>query len=469
MIEVRLICQLNDYLNDAQDIPRAFSPALVVRDTAEHYLSWETKYDDGVFIVTITSDLWDSREKELPIEERDDLLFKKYTKRFLKTCLYDYLSEKLSVELPYGSLTGVRPTKLFYELEGQGKDAFGVLKNDFRVIESRASLIRDCVKNQTDCINRDPSAVALFVNIPFCPTRCSYCSFISTEVGRIRKELPRYVEAVRREIDVVNDVVKREGKKVTSIYVGGGTPGSIGAGYLRAILLGLVGYDVEFTVEAGRPDTIDEEMISVLSDCGVTRISINPQTFKQSTLDTIGRKHTLEAFYRAFELARGRFSINMDLICGLPNETVSDFSDSLQKTVSLHPDNITVHSLSLKRGSVMTLEGVEKSYDGTVRRMTDLSIDYLRSAGYSPYYLYRQKNTLDNLENVGYSLPGKQCKYNVDMMEESISVLGVGAGAMTKILEGGKITRISNPKGFREYLDRIEDVIEKKGSIFITR
>ena len=466
MTQVRLICQLNDYLNDAQDVPRAFSPALIVRENADHFLLWETHYDGGVFFVLIDSDLWGERRAELPIREEDELLFKKYTKRFLKTCLYDYLSEKLSVVLPYGSLTGVRPTKLFYELTAQGKDAFGILKDDFKVIDSRASLIRDCVKNQSDCINRDPNAVALFVNIPFCPTRCSYCSFISTEVGRIKRELPSYVAAVKKELATVKELLDQTGKRVTSIYVGGGTPGAIGVEYLRDILRDLQGYGVEFTVEAGRPDTIDREMVDAMSDCGVTRISINPQTFKRETLEKIGRKHTPEDFYTAYDLAKGRFSINMDLICGLPDETVSDFRQSLEKTVSLYPDNVTVHSLSLKRGSVMTLEGTEKSYDGAVRQMTDLSIAFLRENGYLPYYLYRQKNTLDNLENVGYCLPDKQCKYNVDMMEESITVLGVGAGAMTKIIDEGRISRVGNPKGFREYLDRIEEVAEKKRSAF---
>lgn len=466
MIQVRLICQLNDYLNDAQDIPRAFSPTLIVNAEADHYLGWETNYKDGTFFVKIFSDVLGEEESSLTIERTDGLLYKKLTKRFLKNRLYDFLSKKLDVVLPYGSLTGVRPTKLYYELLEQKKDPSEVLKNEFRVSETRISILHDCVDNQKNVRNESFDAVALFVNIPFCPTRCSYCSFISTEVGRIKKEIPRYVESVKRELVAIKEAVVSSGKRVTSIYVGGGTPGSIGAEQLGAILSELSDFNVEFTVEAGRPDTIDDELLSVLSSCGVTRISINPQTFKQETLDRIGRKHSVAAVYDAFSRSKGRFSINMDLIAGLPGESEEDFLFGLQETVGLRPENVTVHSLSLKRGSVMTQEGVLKSRDGSVRAMTDRSIRVLYENGYRPYYLYRQKNTLDNLENVGYCLPGQACKYNVDMMEESIIVLGAGAGAMTKIVSGGRIERIANPKGFREYVDRIDAIVDEKKELF---
>ncbi|MBR1747180.1 MAG: coproporphyrinogen dehydrogenase HemZ [Clostridia bacterium] len=463
---VRLVFQQNDYLNDAQDIPRAFSPILMIDEESSHFLEWKTQYVDGQFYVTISSDLWADRSSALTISEDDPLLYKRKTKRFLKSELYNYLSKQLGIELPYGSLTGVRPTKLFYELKSQQKDPFGILTEEFKVSPKRAKLISDCVSNQAGVINTEPDAVAIFVNIPFCPTRCSYCSFISTEVGRIKKELPFYVKALVAELENIKELIALNEKRVTSIYVGGGTPGSIGPDNLDAILRPLAGFGVEFTVEAGRPDTINQELADVLSKNNVSRISINPQTFKQKTLDEIGRKHTIDSIYSAYNLSKGKFFVNMDLIAGLPGENLQDLSDSLDKTIELRPENITVHSLSLKRGSAMTLSGVDKVYDGKVKEMMDCSMDRLLLAGYAPYYLYRQKNTFDNLENVGYCRSGRQCKYNIDMMEEAITVLGAGAGAMTKIICDGMISRFSNPKGFREYIERQSEIIEKKNNFF---
>lgn len=464
-MKVRLDCPHNDYLNDVQDIPRAFAPVLEVDDDADNFLSWKYGYADGKFVATIESDVFGSDTKELIISDENISDYKKYTKRFIKNFLYDFLSDCLSIKLPYGSLTGVRPTKLYYELMRKG-DALGILMSEFRVTERRAKLIERCVVNQKGVINDDPDAVAIFVNIPFCPTRCSYCSFISTEVGRVKKELPRYVDVLLAEINAAKQAISSAGKKVTSIYVGGGTPGSIGVDNLAKILSPLSSYGVEFTVEAGRPDTIDAELVDVMKRNSVTRVSVNPQSFKEETLRLIGRSHTLDDVYRAYELTKDVFSVNMDLIAGLPGENTDDFKYSLFKTLELRPDNITVHSLSLKRGSVLTNDGNKKTGDGTVKNMTDFAMDVLAEQRYSPYYMYRQKNTADNLENVGYSLAGKQCKYNVDMMEESISVVGMGAGAMSKLVAGDRIERASDPKGFREYVERADEMINNKERFF---
>ncbi len=465
-MKLKLIPAEYDYLNDVQDIPRAFVPLIEIEEECADYLAWNCGYFDGVFHCKIESSFWGNEEKDLVISDMDISHYKKFTKRFIKNFLYEFLSKNLKKELPYGSLTGVRPTKLFYELEGKCDDPYKYLIDEFMVETDRAKLIADCVKNQTGIINSGENNVALFVNIPFCPTRCSYCSFISTEISRVRKEIPRYVESVVNEIECLKELIKKGDKCVTSIYVGGGTPPSLGADNLGKILAPLGEYGVEFTVEAGRPDTIDDELIKVLIDNKVTRVSVNPQTFKQSTLDIIGRKHSVEDIYVAYEKVKAHFSVNMDLIAGLPGESYDDFVDSLEKSVSLCPDNITVHTLSLKRGSVMTTSGSVKEADGEIKRMVDYSIEFLADTGYVPYYMYRQKNTADNLENVGYSKIGKQCKYNVDMMEESITVLGAGAGAMSKLVVGNRIERLSNPKGFREYVDRMDGIIEKKKSFF---
>lgn len=465
-MKLRLIPAEYDYLNDVQDIPRAFVPFIEIDGDADSYLKWSCRYSDGKFVCSIESDVFGNAEKFFEILDADMSVYKKLTKRFIKNFLYDFLSEKLGKKLPYGSLTGVRPTKLFYELSEKTDNPYEYLIDEFHVEPARAKLVRDCVKNQKGYKNSSDDNVALFVNIPFCPTRCSYCSFISTEIGRVKKEIPLYTESLVREIELSKELVKRANKKVTSIYVGGGTPPALGAEYLDKVLSPLKEYGVEFTVEAGRPDVITDEIADTLLRNNVTRVSVNPQTFKQATLDLIGRKHTVDDIYSAYEKVCGRFDVNMDLIAGLPEESFDDFADSLKKTLDLRPENITVHTLSLKRGSVLTLSGAVKEADGLIKAMGDFAIEELYEAGYLPYYMYRQKNMADNLENVGYCLPKKQCVYNVDMMEESISVVGSGAGAMSKKISGNRIDRLSDPKGFREYVDRIDTILRQKEEFF---
>ena len=240
----------------------------------------------------------------------------------------------------------------------------------------------------------------------------------------------------------MSEILQKNSLSVGSIYVGGGTPTCIGADNLAELLKYLKDFGCEFTVEAGRPDTINEDYLKVFSVSNVTRISVNPQTFKQSTLDLIGRKHTIDDVYRCFELLRNTdFSINADLIAGLPEESYDDFCDSLRKAINLSPDNITVHALSLKRGSVMTLNGDEKKEFGLTSAMIESAHELLSEAGFLPYYMYRQKNTADNLENTGYCKPGKQCKYNVDMRKETAGIIAFGAGAMSKLIVGSRIER----------------------------
>lgn len=464
-MKIRIIPAEYDYLNDVQDIPRAFAPFIEVDQNAESYLKWSCRYDGKAFICSIESDVWGNAEKSFLISDCDISYYKKHTKRFLKNFLYEFLSQKLDKKLPYGSLTGVRPTKLYYELLNESAPREYMI-NEFGVTEDRAKLIADCVKNQEGIINKSDNAVAIFVNIPFCPTRCSYCSFISTEIGRVKKEIPRYVDCVIAELEQIKEAVKKSGRIVCSVYIGGGTPASLGAEYLGKILAIIKDYGVEFTVEAGRPDVIDDELVDVMTANNVTRVSVNPQTFKSKTLDLIGRKHTVQDIYTAYGKVEGKFSVNMDLIAGLPEEKFRDFSDSLERTIELRPDNVTVHTLSLKRGSLMTTSGTVKEADGLIKEMSDYSIERLIAGGYAPYYMYRQKNMYDNLENVGYSLPYKQCKYNIDMMEESITVIGAGAGAMSKRIHGNRIDRLSNPKGFREYVERIDGILAQKAEFF---
>lgn len=458
----------DDYLNDLQDIPRSFIPYIEIDNNAENTLKCEYHYHNGTFSCLISSNIWGDYTDSLAIERKNDLLYKKLTKRLLKNSLYTYLSKNLGVNLPYGSLTGVRPTKLLRELSLVTNNAVEYLIDNFSVTQNRALLISKCVKNQESYINTDEKSVGLFLNIPFCPSRCNYCSFISTEVYRIKKELPKYIECVEADIINAKEIVQVKDYNVSSIYVGGGTPSSIGSEMLNTLLAPLSNYGKEFTVEIGRPDTIDKELLDTLKKNNVTRISINPQTFHQKTLDNIGRRHTVEEIYHSFHLAKSYgFDINMDLIAMLPNESYEDFCYSLDQAISLSPENITIHTLSLKRGSVLSMEGGKKSSSGLADDMVTYAYDILEKNKYLPYYMYRQKNMSDNLENVGFCKEGKQCKYNIDMMEESASIIGMGCGAMSKRITDSKIKRFSSPKGFNEYLERIQKTLENKRDFYL--
>ncbi len=468
-MSVRILFEKNTYLNDVQEIPRAFFPYLEWDDNGENYLSWDYSTSGKTFIFNVKSDLWGNANYRCNIDEDDRIIFKKKSKYFAKSSLYDFLSEALGVSLPYGSLTGVRPTAMYNELVKSTSDPKKTLIEEYRVLPGKAELVAGCAEYQKKFINRDEKAVGLYINIPFCPTRCSYCSFISTEVFRIKKDLPEFVCCVQKDIETAFEIVKESGFRIRSIYVGGGTHTSVGAGFLSEILEPLSSCGCEFTVECGRPDTINEDIVNALRKNNVTRLSVNPQTFHQRTLDLIGRRHTVQDIYDAFALVQDKgFSVNCDLIAALPGETFEDFRFSLEEALSFRPENITVHTLSIKRGSELNRDKTTKKTGGEALRMTDYSFRTLNAAGYSPYYMYRQKNTADNLENTGFCRDDKACLYNVDTMEESCHVIGCGAGAVSKKLSaGGKITRFSNPKGLREYLERHSDVIKELKDFFL--
>lgn len=468
-MSVRIIFEKNTYLNDVQEIPRAFFPYLEWDDNGENYLFWNYSISGKTFVFNVESDLWGNATYQRDFDENDPIIFKRKTKYFAKNSLYDFLSEALGVSLPYGSLTGVRPTVMYNELAKVTSDPKKTMIEEYRVMPSKAELVAGCAEYQKKFINRDEKAIGLYVNIPFCPTRCSYCSFISTEVFRIKKDLPEFVRCVQKDVEAAFEIVREKGYTVRSIYVGGGTPTSIGAELLSEILAPLSFCGCEFTVECGRPDTINEDIVKALKKNNVTRLSVNPQTFHQRTLDLIGRKHTVQDIYDAFALVSGEgFSVNCDLIAALPEETFDDFRFSLDEALSFRPENITVHTLSIKRGSDLNRDKTTKKTGGEALQMTDHSFRALSAAGYLPYYMYRQKNTADNLENTGFCRDDKACLYNVDTMEESCHVIGCGAGAVSKKLAGGgKITRFSNPKGLREYRERHSDVTKDLKDFFL--
>ncbi len=393
----------------------------------------------------------------------------KYIRRYTKLGLFDALSAISHQVLEWGSITGIRPTKLYYELlethsESEVED---ILVNLFKISPKKVSILSQVVKSQAG-VTKSDTEIDLYVNIPFCTTKCAYCSFISSPIAACKALVAPYCDALIHEIEAVKKIIAENNYTVRTIYVGGGTPTAIPCDMLDRILSHLDMPVKEFTVEAGRPDTITKETLDVLLKNKVTRISINPQTFCDRTLKIIGRSHTVEDFYRAYNLALNYpFIINMDLIAGLEGETLDDFCHSVNCTLACSPANITIHTLSIKRRSDL----IDKSFAHdakTVSAMVDFGYNKLTEAGYVPYYLYRQKNMIGNLENIGYTKPGYRCISNIDSMEEILGVIAVGANAVSKkyTVSTNRIDRLPNVRDIKTYIDRVDEMISKKAELF---
>ena len=396
---------------------------------------------------------------------KDGIERKRYIKRYAKLSLYKALSAVTGISLPWGALTGIRPTKLAYqqsEKTGEFRDFF---INTMKVSEQKTDLVEKVLKSQRGIYEKDDNNTDFFVFIPFCPSRCRYCSFISADIKGAAKYVDEYVGVLISEIRESARYIK----KLRSIYIGGGTPVALDNAALEKILkeTAKINTGVEFTVEAGRPDRITEDNLKLFRDYGVTRICINPQTFNDRTLELLGRKHTASQVEEKFMAAKDLFVTNMDLIAGLTGESLADFRYSLDKAVSLAPDNITVHTLCIKRGSALA-EGVKRLGEGEVSKMLDYAGITLAENGYNPYYLYRQKYMAGNLENVGYCREGKACIYNIDVMEEISSTVACGANAISKRVTGGgeKIERAASPKDVKTYIEKIQTIMSAKDKLF---
>lgn len=399
------------------------------------------------------------------IGKTDELVRKRLIKRYAKLSVYKALSKTFGVNHEWGSLTGIRPTKLAYAEMAEKGDFRDFFENTLMVSKEKTDLTAEVISSQKGIYDTASGGSDFFVFIPFCPSRCEYCSFISQDVRGAEKLADVYTETLIREIEKSAKFIKR----LRSIYVGGGTPVALTDENLEKVLNAIdkINTGVEFTVEAGRPDAITRRNLDILKAHGVNRISVNPQTFSDETLKLIGRNHTSADVIKAYELARGDFSINMDLIAGLPKENFETFSDTLKKTVALSPDNITVHTLCVKKGSRLA-EKTSNLLSGDVKKCVDFAHETLNSAGYSAYYLYRQKNMAGNLENVGYSKIGKACLFNVDTMEEIADVVACGANAISKrVKNGGEIIeRYASPKDVKTYLAKTDEILRKKEELF---
>ena len=456
----------DEYTNDLLELIRLFEARL------DDDLAIDVVYANvgKAFKVDITSPKFENFKKSyvFPFEAESELERKRIEKRYLKIAIYRTISFLTNINLPYGCLTGIRPTKLYQEIQKNplkyGKSAREMFMSDYSVSEDKVKLIEHIVNTQKRLRNKNSRACDVFVFIPFCPTRCAYCSFISLPIDRQRKLVEPYVECLIRELEQTRAYVAEKKIKIRSVYVGGGTPTSIGAELLDRVLEHCHFDSKEFTVEAGRPDTINQEIVDVLLKHGVTRISVNPQSFNDKTLKLIGREHTSGEIYTAYSLVKDKFVVNMDLIAMLPGETFEDFKRSVDIAVALKPQNITVHTLYLKKGSALKLENYDNTDYETASQMVDYAYKKLTADGYNPYYMYRQKYTSGSLENVGYAKPKTECIYNIDIMEEDTSIIANGAAAISKkwIKRKELIERCANYKEPLEYVKNIDLMLQRQ-------
>lgn len=414
-----------------------------------------------------------------PCRGGSDLIEKRYAKRCIKAAVFRTMRQAFpQSNIPWGSLTGIRPTRLLRELiDTEGYDeAVRLMRDEFDVEPSKLSLADTIVSVQRPVIaSAKSNEFDVYVGIPFCRTRCLYCSFAS-ELRTKKTDMSAYLKALMRDIALGSSMTKQLGMRPRALYFGGGTPTILTADEMTELLDRVCEcYDtagLEFTVEAGRPDTITEEKLRVLKAHGVNRVSVNPQTMCAGTLHLVGRDHTPEDFKRCFNTVRevGFDSVNCDVIAGLPNEKQSDMAHTLDEIAILRPDCLTVHTLAIKRSS--RLHEHMDEYDmpnvGCVEDMVALGADAASKMGMQPYYMYRQKYMAGNLENVGYSTPQSICVYNIDMMEDSLSIIAHGAGAMTKRVfnEGGRIDRVPNPKDIETYINKLEVTDAERRRLF---
>lgn len=403
-------------------------------------------------------------------EYRADIADKTEFKNSVKKSAFIALSEIDASKTPWGILTGIRPTKFFRELlnKNSEKEARRILTEDFWVSEKKAKLCSETTAKSLELLNGfKKNEVCFYIGIPFCPTRCSYCSFITEAFGVYKKYIPEYEAALEKEIAAMADIIREKGLNVKALYIGGGTPPTLGEELLFKLMEKTrkalsVNEEVEFTVEAGRPDVMSNSLLEMLSKENVTRLCINPQTMNEETLRKIGRMHTAKDVAEAFERARkyGFLNINSDLIAGLPGENYEMFLHTLDEIKKLEPEELTVHTMYLKRAS--SLSGKDFVADAaSVSDMVDAAYDFAAANGYKPYYMYKQRNTLGNLENVGYAKAGYESYYNAAVMEETSTVIAVGAGASTKLVDDN-IKRIYNTKDVLLYIKNIDEIIKNK-------
>lgn len=448
-----------------------FFPLEKLKSDGEDNVVIETKKENNILSVRVNA-YSKCIEKTCSIDGNDDVA------HAMSILLYNTLSQLMGYELPWGILYGVRPARLMHStVERLGVDGAKAKFLSDMVDENKISLALSVMERENKIIELSKdNSFSLYVSIPFCPSRCSYCSFVSHSIANAKDLIEPYVKLLCEELVKTGEIAKELNLKLESIYFGGGTPTTLSAEQLDKLLSTIEeNFDLstirEYTVEAGRPDTVTKEKLDTLLNHNVSRISINPQTFSDDVLKNIGRKHTAKQTVEAYELARrlGFKNINMDFIAGLNGDTVETFKSSIDTAISLNPESITVHNLSLKSGAYLCTENefFDLSERNNARAMVDYSFKKLTENGFNPYYMYRQSKSLGNLENVGYAKEGFDCLYNVFMMDETHTVLAAGAGAVIKLKNPATqhIERIYNYKYPYEYINNFDEVISRKKGI----
>lgn len=498
MIYVKLLRE--DYENDIYPLVKAFYPeeeVKVIRQNMENgavsedavTISVDTEeaclcvdaYEAGKLLYQEELKAYLSLEKEAATEAEQILCKKKEIRNHLKRMLYRCLQSITGKELPWGTLTGIRPTKIVLEKLEAGEEKSAIerfMKEEYYCSPKKTEMSLVVAERENELLKDMDyrKGYSIYIGIPFCPSTCLYCSFTSYSVEKYGKMTEAYLEALIKEIRYAGTALRN--KRLTTLYIGGGTPTTLSEAQLKR-LLDVVeetfhpAQAMEYTVEAGRPDSITEEKLKILKEHKVTRISINPQTMRQKTLDLIGRRHTVGQIEEAVFLARkaGHLNINMDIILGLPGEKEEDVAYTLEEIKKLNPESLTVHTLALKRASRLNAEKGEYESAGFTEasRMVDLTAEFAEREGYLPYYLYRQKNMAGNLENIGYARKGQEGLYNILIMEEKQTILALGAGALSKFVfhEQNRIERVENVKSLKDYLERIDEMIDRKRSFLL--
>ena len=409
--------------------------------------------------------------------ERLPIVHKRIVKRLCKVTLYELVKRITSKRPPWGSLTGIRPTRLLYEGLAKGlamEEAQAAIEREFDVSHEKSDLLRRIVIEQQKLPQPSVEEADVYLSIPFCRTRCAYCSFPGEAVGK-GKLIPPYMEALLWEMEEGAKLLQQAGLRLRALYVGGGTPSALNEAQFERLMeetMRLFPGAREYTVEAGRPDTITRGKLQTLKRLGVGRISINPQTMNDETLRVIGRDHTARQAEEAFLLARemGFDDINMDVIAGLPGENAAHFAHTMERILTLRPDSLTVHTLAIKRSSRLNLEKTPLPEGSIAADMVRMGENTANALGLEPYYLYRQKYMAGQQQNVGYARPGKACLYNIDIMEETTSILALGAGAISKRVFPDRelrIERAPNVTNVSVYIDRVEEMARRKEKLFM--
>ncbi|MDO5718426.1 MAG: coproporphyrinogen dehydrogenase HemZ [Tissierellia bacterium] len=479
MINIKL--DGHHFEHDVFELVRVFYPEMPINFIDEHRGILMGIYIESIYDAEKEKAIARIYESKEIICEREMKIFKfEYLPdlknpevKVIKASIYEALSVCTGRRLPWGILTGIRPVKIGHKLLQLGMErdeANRYLMDLFKLDKKRSDLVIDIANNQLSYLDYSEGNYSLYINIPFCPSVCVYCSFPTVVIDKYRDRIPQYVDRIIEEIHHTKKIMGNS--KLYSVYIGGGTPSSIPNKYLASIIKAvreILGDPIsgEFTVECGRADTINTPLLRILSENGVNRISINPQTMNDSTLKIIGRKHDGEDIIEAFNLAKrlGIENINMDLIVGLPNEGIDDIKDTFDRVLKLDPENITVHTLSIKKGSHLRNKTDYKNIGGSeIEEMINYSFDTAIKNSYTPYYLYRQKNILGNFENIGYSKKSKACIYNILSMEEIQTIVGIGMGAVSKFYfpKEDRIERVANFKSLDEYLRRFHEQIGRK-------